>query len=232
MIVQNPNIQILEAAADRLSKLIEDIVFVGGCATGLLVTDPAASVGSTTDVDVIVEATTLVEYYSLSEKLRQMGFKEDTSEDAPLCRWISHGTILDVMPMEPKILGFENQWFSRAYEAAEWTTLPSGIKIRLLPATYFLATKLDAFEHRGKNDYLISRDMEDIITVLDGRPEIIAEVHKADIELKDYLASKCTALLINPDFHVALPGLMLPDTASQARSKLIIDRMNKIADQN
>ena len=229
MIVQNPNIEILEVAVERLSDLIEKIVFAGGCATGLLVTDPAASVGPTNDVDVIVEAATLVEYYSLSEKLRQLGFKEDTSEEAPLCRWTNESVILDVMPMEAKILGFENLWFSRAYEASDWITLPSGKKIRLLPATYFLATKLDAFKHRGNSDYLISRDIEDVITILDGRPEILAEVHKANIELKEYLASQCSILLNDRSFLEALPGLLLPDAASQARHDFIIDRMKKIA---
>ena len=52
---------------------------VGGCATGLLLTDPAASpVRATIDVDVLVEVATLVEYHRLSEQLRQLGFVEDT----------------------------------------------------------------------------------------------------------------------------------------------------------
>jgi hypothetical protein len=33
----------------------------------------------------------------------------------------------------------------------------------------------------------MSRDMEDIITVLDGRSEIVSEVQQAADELKDYL---------------------------------------------
>ena len=231
--MNNPNIEILEAAVDRLITIKEEIVFVGGCATGLLITDPAASpVGLTSDVDVIVEVTTLIEYHSLSEKLRKLGFTEDTSEDAPLCRWTTSGVILDVMPTEPKILGFGNRWFYPAYKASEWTTLPSGNKIRLIPATYFLATKLEAFNSRGKNDYLASRDMEDVISVLDGRSEVIAEVHNADKELKEYLASRFSSLLSDRNFLEALPGLLRPDAASQARHDLVIDRMKKIAGQN
>ncbi len=144
--ITNPNIQILEAASERLRTLTEEMVFVGGCATGLLLTDPAASpVRATIDVDVLVEVATLVEYHWLSEQLRQLGFVEDTSEDAPICRWKTYDVILDVMPTDPKILGFGNRWFTLAYEASEWTTLPSGKRIRLLPAPYFLATKLEAF---------------------------------------------------------------------------------------
>jgi hypothetical protein len=40
--------------AERLKRVLPEIVFVGGCTTGLLITDPAASpVRATDDVDVI-----------------------------------------------------------------------------------------------------------------------------------------------------------------------------------
>jgi predicted nucleotidyltransferase len=228
--ITNPNIQILEAAAERLRTLTEEMVFVGGCATGLLLTDPAASpVRATIDVDVLVEVATLVEYHWLSEQLRQLGFVEDTSEDAPICRWKTYDVILDVLPTDPEILGFGNRWFTLAYEASEWTTLPSGKRIRLLPTPYFLATKLEAFESRGESDYLMSRDMEDIITVLDGRSEIVSEVHQANEKLKNYLGERCSMLLEERDFLDALPGHLLPDAASQDRSALIIDRLKTIA---
>ena len=108
--------------------------------------------------------------------------------------------ILDVMPTDPKILGFGNRWFALAYKASEWTTLPSGKRIRLLPAPYFLATKFETFDCRGENDYLISLDMEDIVTVLDGRSEIVFEVQQAGEELKDYLVVRCSMFLKERDF--------------------------------
>ena len=36
---QNPNLQILEFAVERLGELTNEMVFLGGCATGLLMTD-------------------------------------------------------------------------------------------------------------------------------------------------------------------------------------------------
>lgn len=102
--ITNPNIQILEVAAEQLRTLTEEMVFVGGCATGLLLTDPAASpVRATIDVDVLVEVATLAEYHWLSERLRQLGFVEDISDNAPICRWKTHDLILDVMPTDPEI---------------------------------------------------------------------------------------------------------------------------------
>jgi hypothetical protein len=52
----NPNLELLELAADRLREFLPEIVFVGGCATGLQIDDPAAApVRGTYDVDVIAE---------------------------------------------------------------------------------------------------------------------------------------------------------------------------------
>jgi len=55
---------------------------------------------------------------------------------------------------------------------------------------YFLATKLEAFDHRGGGDFLLSRDVEDVIAVLDGRPEIVDEVREVDAELRIYLGKR------------------------------------------
>ena len=46
----------LEDATAKLVPLLPEVVFVGGCATELLITDPgAAAVRKTYDVDVIAE---------------------------------------------------------------------------------------------------------------------------------------------------------------------------------
>ena len=37
---RNPNLDILESTVDQLGQLADELVFVGGCATGLLLTDP------------------------------------------------------------------------------------------------------------------------------------------------------------------------------------------------
>lgn len=146
----NPNIEILERTVQLLGSLADEMVFLGGCATGLLLTDPAAPpIRGTLDVDVITEVASIAEYHRLSEKLRKIGFVEDLSPNAPICRWKTKEVILDVMPTNPQILGFGNQWFSPAFKMAEPVALPSGKRIRMLPAPYFLATKLEAFNDRG-----------------------------------------------------------------------------------
>jgi hypothetical protein len=101
------------------------------------------------------------------------------------------------MPAHSDILGFGNQWYAAAYTAAISVSQPSGnlIRVLVLPAPCFLATKFDAFKGRGNQDYLLSKDMEDIITILDGRPEIIDEIQQAEKELRSYLSDVFSELL-------------------------------------
>jgi hypothetical protein len=55
----DPNLPLLILVADALGDLCEELVFVGGCAAGLLLTDSAAgAVRATQDVDAIVGSHT------------------------------------------------------------------------------------------------------------------------------------------------------------------------------
>jgi hypothetical protein len=84
---RNPNLEILESVVRQLGPLVDKMVFLGGCATGLLLTDIAAPpIRVTEDVDVITEVASLQDYYQLAEQLRARGFNEDQSPDAPICR--------------------------------------------------------------------------------------------------------------------------------------------------
>jgi hypothetical protein len=75
--------------------------FLGGAVLGLLVDHPELmEIRPTKDVDVIVEIVTLREFYAMEERLGAGGFQHDTSEGAPICRWIVEGCRVDVMPMD------------------------------------------------------------------------------------------------------------------------------------
>jgi predicted nucleotidyltransferase len=225
---RNPNADFLLAAVGRLTPLLDRIVFVGGCATGLLLTDPAAAPPRPTlDVDVIVEIASYAEFTQLEHELRRLGLRESHAEDAPVCRWVSGNMMVDIMPTEPAILGFSNRWYRPAYAHAAMIEL-AGHKFRLITAPYFLATKLEAFHGRGKDDYQLSRDLEDIVSVVDGRPELVVELQNSDSALRQYLKTEFSALLDERDFLDALPGHLLPDRASQQRLPIVIDRLQQI----
>lgn len=220
----------LVAAARLLRPVLGDLVFVGGSVTGLLIIDEAAGDPRTTlDVDVIVGIASYAEYAAFGERLRALGFAEDTSEDAPLCRWVQAGTILDVMPLDEKILRFSNRWYRAAMEAAVPRRLTDDLAIRVVTAPLFIATKLEAFNGRGQGDFFGGRDLEDLILVVDGRPTIAAELRAEPAGLRDFVRAGIRSLLAAPAFADALPGYLLSDPASQARIGIVMQRLEEIA---
>jgi len=227
--MHDANIGRLTAAARLLNPLLDELVFVGGCATGLLITDPAApSVRPTFDVDAIVEIASYSEYVEFSGRLRGVGLSEDTAEGAPICRWIRGPVILDVMPLDEKILGFSNRWYRLAMRESNSVQLEPSLQIRSITAPVFLATKLDAFNGRGKGDYVASHDLEDAMSVIDGRPSIVEEVRSASEELRAYLAAEWHVLLRNGRFIDAIPAHLPPDASSQARVPLLVQRIEEL----
>ena len=75
----DPNLPLLEDAAQKLAPFLDEIVFVGGVTLGLLITDEgAAPVRGTNDVDVIAEIVTYADYIvfqSVSVKLASQKMK-------------------------------------------------------------------------------------------------------------------------------------------------------------
>jgi predicted nucleotidyltransferase len=164
---------------------------------------------------------------ALELRLRQLGFEQPHVEGAPLCRWIHGDVILDLMPTDSTVLGFSSRWYPPALENAG-TVKVGGQQIRLISAPYFLATKLEAFHGRGQFDFRTSRDLEDIVAVVDGRPEIVAEAQQAATSLQRFLSDEFSALLAERDFLEALPGHLLPDAVSQQRIRIVLNRMQQI----
>ena len=104
---------------------------------------------TTLDVDAIAEISTYAEYTAFGERLRSLGISLKIAAKAhPMCRWVQAGTILDVMPLDEKILGFSNRWYRAAMEASTMHQVVPGLQIRVVTGPYFLATKIEAFKGR------------------------------------------------------------------------------------
>ena len=133
------------------------------------------------------------------------------------------------MPTDEQVLGFSNPWYLPAIEHAETLSLAGGLLVQTVTAPYFLATKLVAFEGRGKGEYGFSHDISDIVSILDGRSEVVEEIKQSDIEVKAFLAQAARNLLMTLAFTETLTYHLLPDSASQAREGLILERLRRIA---
>lgn len=217
--------------ARGLGPLREKVVLLGGAAVPFLTTDPGAPPArATDDADLIVEVVSVVAYETtLRDQLRDLGFREDMSEGAPICRWVFDGIKTDILPIDPTDIGFSGRWYPEAVANAVARDLPDRSSIRVISGPYFLATKVEAFRDRGKSDFVASHDLEDVIAIADGRREIVAEVNAAAAELRAYFKETLGPYLAMPAFRDALPGHLPGDAASQARLPIVLDRLERIA---
>jgi hypothetical protein len=213
----------LRRAALALRELADALVFVGGTVTSLLITDPAAPPTRLSyDIDAIVDTKGRADYYTIEARLRELGFAQ--AAHAPVCRWFLDDLVLDVMPDDAHVLGFSNPWYASAFETAQWVDL-SGVRVRIVSPVWFVATKLAAFEGRGHGDFQASRDIEDIVAIVDGRPGLADELRSADDDVRRYVRARITAFLRSTDFVAAVIGHLAGD---DARAEIVIERLSAI----
>jgi hypothetical protein len=209
------------------ADLLVNVAFLGGCATGLLVTDELTreSVRYTDDVDLVVEAVTSGQWAQFESTLRKLGFRS-SPEDELICRMRLDTLIVDFMPTVEKVLGFTNRWYALALKTAEWYRLmPADLSIRLVTPPLFAATKLEAYRGRGQGNLLESSDIEDIINLFNGRDDIIQQITSVDDEVRRYIAVNIASLLAESDFEYAIQG----NVRDAAREAVVFRRLEKIA---
>lgn len=224
MIPVNKNRILVERLSTHIVPLLDQIVLVGGCAVGFLITDEAQLlIRPTDDVDLATEITTLPDYYKFTDQLKALGFSEDT-ETGMTCRWRKDELCLDVIPLDESVLGFSNTWYSQVFKTATAIQLPNGSILKHIDAPTFIATKIESFLNRGGDDFA-HHDIEDIINVINGRIELIAEVSIADQELKDFLSDQLGVFMEIAAFNDLIPGHIRPN---ENRAEIVFERLRKI----
>ncbi|HKF81485.1 MAG TPA: nucleotidyl transferase AbiEii/AbiGii toxin family protein [Solirubrobacterales bacterium] len=228
----------LERAAEELHPFLEEVAFVGGATIALWITDRGAPEPRVTkDVDLVVEVASRTAWYRFEERLRAHGLRNDASSPV-ICRWRAGSSgdelVIDVMPGDASILGFENRWQRPALDHAKTLPLPSGQQIRAISPPYLMATKLEAWNGRGRGDHLRSHDLEDIVTLVDGRAEVLGEVDEASSGLRAFLSREVTQLLEHTRFLDLIDGTVVGFRRGGSGGKdradeIVLPRLRQIA---
>ncbi|MBK1643060.1 hypothetical protein CKO12_14590, partial [Chromatium okenii] len=77
------------------------------------------------------------------------------------------------------------------------------------------------YKGRGESDPLSSNDIEDILNLVDGRPELLDEVRAADSALQAYIAAELSELLGKDDFSYAVQS----QAGDPDREALLFERL-------
>ena len=220
----------LHVVARHFNGLDIPYAFLGASILPLLVDNPAVQeIRPTIDIDLSVQVVTLPALYKLEERLRALGFRHDTREGAPICRWLVEGIIVDVMPTEAAVFGMASEWFHEAVKTATKMDWGNGVHAPVITRSCFLATKLTAYRDRGTKDPFMSKDLEDIVTLFDGCQETSVLLGDGSLSLRNFIASGMRAHLEDPEFVEAVEGFFRADPVSRERSRIVLARMRSIA---
>ncbi|MGA1865457.1 MAG: hypothetical protein ACMUHX_10375 [bacterium] len=108
--------------------------------------------------------------------------------------------------------------------------MPSGKSIKTITVIYFVATKFEAFRNRGSSDnFMESKDLEDIFTILAESSDFKEEFIKAHIDVKKYISEQFKKIVDNTNYPYFLSGFLRGDEASQAFLPILRELIEKIA---
>jgi len=203
----------LATVVEKLRALGTPFAVVGGCALPFLVDEPYAhAVRPTMDVDVVVQAATRLAYSRLEGKIRSLGFRHAVRAGAPRCRWLVADVTVDIMPTSTDAAEFGSPWFEEALSTVETYELRDGLTVDVIGPSCLLATKLDAFLDRGASDYYGSKDLEDVVALMEGCSRLLDSLQSASAELRQHVSNGIRRLLDMPGFVEAVPAHLSPES--------------------
>jgi predicted nucleotidyltransferase len=221
------NLKVIRKVALALGSLNKQVVYVGGATVSFYINDPAAEdVRPTKDLDISLDIATLGELEAVRGELVKKGFNQ-TAEDNVICRFRYEDIKVDVM--NTKAIGWApaNPWFEPGFAHRE-TVVVEDQQVQILPLSYFLASKFNAFCDRGAKDPRISHDFEDIIYVIDNRTDFVEQLRDAPSNVKSYLIQQMQNILHNRAMQEAIYGNLFYETR-ETRYQIIIAAVKQIS---
>ena len=203
-----PQLENISKVAAALRPIRERFVFAGAGILPLFLDRNFGGVPRpTVDTDVVVPVVHYSEWSRLRDVLVAHGFLEYADDRKPRQILFRLGDLeVDFIPARMVEFGTANRWLSLGFDLAEPDVLKSGVTISRLPITAWLASKIAAFEQRGRQDALVSRDLDDIVTLLLGRANVVTDVRDAVPEIRVYIGAAFQAWQEQPLIWDAMDG--------------------------
>ena len=222
------NLALVAQVAKGLKELKDKMVFIGGAVISLYTDDPSADeIRPTSDIDMTINLANYAEWAKMQERLAELNFYPDPQGQS-ICSYKFQDIAIDIIPAEDSSIGVSNQWYKPGFKNLQKIQLENeGVEINILPAAYFLATKLEAFKDRGKNDFYGSHDFEDIIYLIDNRKTIVSDIQEADEEVKQFIKIELTSINNHKQSNEIL-AMHIHPLIREERFKILKEKIERI----
>ncbi|MFO8022312.1 MAG: nucleotidyl transferase AbiEii/AbiGii toxin family protein [Perlabentimonas sp.] len=220
------NINDVKVIASALKELKEQVVFVGGSILILYINESGAeNVRQTMDIDFTLKLNNYKYFSEFQNRLSQLGFQPDPFGHS-INSYKYKNIPVDIMLAVDSPLGPCNRWYQKGFSSTQEITI-EGETIQIFSAPYFLATKFEAYNNRGK-EIKTSHDFEDIIYVINNRDDIVDDIAKTDAEVRQFLKTEIKKLLSNKLIEEILSYHIVPSDF-EYRYPLVLEKLKKIA---
>lgn len=202
-------------------------VFAGASILPLLLDDPAAPPPRfTVDVDAVVDVITYAQWDELQRRLHECGLvvRADASVGkGRICLFYLDQIEVDIMPAQMPMVTPPSRMLELGFQFAEPREVTEGLDILVLSGPGLLAAKLEAFADRGIRDVHMSKDLDDVIALLDRRLGIENEVLEAPNEMRHFIASSMRRLLTDRNVNDVISDLL----RDRDRERRLTDMMRR-----
>ena len=213
------NLEIVEKIALALGEINDEVIYVGGAVISLYVTDETAEQPRPTmDIDISVQISSYSQMDQFRERLARKNIYPAPSETVTY-RFIHEDILIDFIPFEETWLGPTNRWLKPGFKEAYPVTIGKAT-IKILPISYFLATKWEAFKNRG-DDPRMSHDFEDIIYILDNNSSILDDIASTDQDVQLFLKEMSKEILSHSSLNEIIECHLNPFEANERREFVI-----------
>lgn len=221
------NLGVVGEVATALGELNKIVVFVGGAVVSVYADDDAADeVRPTQDIDLTLKLFDLNQQ-DLDKQLAKLGFHPDMQGHA-ICSYKYNDIAIDIMASTDTMRGETNRWFAQGFDSLQKITINDN-DIQILSAPYYLATKFEAYNHRGNNDYRTSHDFEDIVYVIDNRINIVKEINQSDEPVKHFLSEELSKVAESEYVEEILSAHLHPLIVDE-RYPMLLEKIRSIVD--
>lgn len=221
------NLGVVAEIANALGDLNKSVVFVGGAVVSVYADDDAVDeVRPTQDIDLTLKLFDMNQQ-DLDKQLAERGFHPDIHGHA-ICSYKYNDIAVDIMASTDTMRGPTNRWYAIGFDSLQEVTI-QGATIQILSAPCYLATKFEAFNHRGQGDYRTSHDFEDIIYVLDNRITIVEEIKQTDEHIKEFLLEELT-MVLKSSYSEEILSAHLHPLILEERYPMLLRKIHNILD--
>lgn len=217
----------LQRAAAAIAPLLNRVVFSGREAADALVTDRTVLVRRATPVSSRVHLLTSSTLDRIGADLQRLGLRRGPRLPAGDHWMVDDQTVLDLSYVE-ETAGSAAPWLEYAMLLTMPLEMGEGHVARITGAPALLAVAWDAHVAAG-SDCLDSEPLEDIITLVAGRPEIERELAVAVPELRTFVAVQTERFINDDTARHAIRASLLDAPRLPALVARTADRFRRLA---